>query len=261
MSRFYRLYQNQLVGNKVERGEQMKRNERQLYYSRSDLKKRGWTDAMINRFLSDPDRTGVNPHYSTAAPMKYYLCKRVHKVEESTKYSEWVQKNANRRKAARKVAERKRQEKEKLEQEEDERQELLRAEVAKWVFKVRRQPIEQIKKIAIRHYNRYHEEKSFENEKHFYILAGDDSDPKFIERICVNYIRHNLSNHDKVMRRFKKREGNNSVYLVLKKRICDLIADVYPEFKDECTRQKKKNEDDVNELITLLNWCNEEKSR
>ena len=34
----------------------------------TDLKARGWTDALVKQFLGEPDATRPNPHYRKAAP-------------------------------------------------------------------------------------------------------------------------------------------------------------------------------------------------
>lgn len=49
--------------------------------AKSDLKKRGWTDSLIKRFLPEPDEIRPNPKYRSAAPMILYLAARVAAIE------------------------------------------------------------------------------------------------------------------------------------------------------------------------------------
>lgn len=53
------------------------------YISVSGLKgKRNWTDSLIKKFLGEPDKLAVNPHYSTAPKMKLYILSRAVEAEE-----------------------------------------------------------------------------------------------------------------------------------------------------------------------------------
>lgn len=57
------------------------------YISASGLKKsRGWTNTKIDRFLTNPDKTVTNPHYSSAPPMKLYDLERVKTVEMTSSF-------------------------------------------------------------------------------------------------------------------------------------------------------------------------------
>jgi hypothetical protein len=71
-------------------------------YSVPDLKGRGWTDTAIRKFLPTvPDDTRPNPKYRNAgAPMKFWLCKRVHRVEKSKRFIAWAQGTEKRKQAA-----------------------------------------------------------------------------------------------------------------------------------------------------------------
>lgn len=50
-------------------------------YSIPELRPRGWTKTLIERFLGQPDAMRPNPHYRRAAPMKLYLRQRVGATE------------------------------------------------------------------------------------------------------------------------------------------------------------------------------------
>jgi hypothetical protein len=63
---------------------------RERVFSVPDLRKRGWTDAAIRRFMPTPDDTRPNPYYSrAAAPMKFYFSNRVKRLERTKGWQEW----------------------------------------------------------------------------------------------------------------------------------------------------------------------------
>lgn len=79
------------------------------YYNKNEVKKRGWTDTAINKFLGKPDKTGRN-RYRKRGTVNLYLKDRVHRIERSTEYGEWKIASEKRRESARKAAETKRAE-------------------------------------------------------------------------------------------------------------------------------------------------------
>ena len=73
------------------------------YITPAGLKgKRGWTDPQIRNLLGEPDKTAKNPHYSTAAPMRLYLIKKVESAEASRQFTRNVP-DAKRKSAAAKA--------------------------------------------------------------------------------------------------------------------------------------------------------------
>lgn len=74
-----------------------------------------------------------------------------------------------------------------------------------------------IKSLSIRYFNSRHYGKYAINEK---------SSKHIIDRLCVNYIRHNLTNYNEIM------GGNKPRHETLL-----AIAKEYPMLKDECQRQ------------------------
>ena len=43
-----------------------------LYHTKTDLKARGWTEALITRFLPQADMVRTNPYYASAPEMRLY---------------------------------------------------------------------------------------------------------------------------------------------------------------------------------------------
>ena len=68
----------------------------------SDLKRRGWTDAMVQQFLVEPDKLVPNPHYPKSAPMRLYAVARVEEAESTDEYRE-AREAADRRRATHKA--------------------------------------------------------------------------------------------------------------------------------------------------------------
>ena len=68
----------------------------------SDLKRRGWTDAMVRQFLVEPDKLDRNPHHPRAAPMRLYALARVLEAESTDEYRE-AREAADRRRATHKA--------------------------------------------------------------------------------------------------------------------------------------------------------------
>lgn len=58
-----------------------------------------------------------------------------------------------------------------------------------------------------------------------------------MQRIIVNYIRHELTTYDYELGMLEKRIGKDEAYRVLKETILRKIALVYPEYKTECESQ------------------------
>lgn len=70
------------------------------HLSVSNLKGRGWTDALIRDYLKVPDKLSRNPFYSKAAPMRLYLSSRVETIEISTEWQTAQEKSKPRKVSA-----------------------------------------------------------------------------------------------------------------------------------------------------------------
>lgn len=54
------------------------------------LKKRGWTETLISRFLSYPDEEEPNPVRKGGAPMQLYLKSRIREIESSEAFEKAI---------------------------------------------------------------------------------------------------------------------------------------------------------------------------
>src|SRR6266566_882248 len=66
-------------------------NEGSSLLSQTQLKERGWTPALMKKFLGPPAATKPNPHYQSAALMRLYTASRVEVAERS---EDWKQTKA-----------------------------------------------------------------------------------------------------------------------------------------------------------------------
>jgi hypothetical protein len=54
--------------------------------TKTELKSRGWTDALIARFFPAPTKENPNPHYRSAAPVKLYDVAQVASIESTAEF-------------------------------------------------------------------------------------------------------------------------------------------------------------------------------
>jgi hypothetical protein len=200
------------------------------HYTAADLKRRGWTDALISYFVPVPDDTTPNPWYNRAAPIRLYLQTKIAEIEHS---EEWQAKviEAKKRKARAKQGSITKLEK-------------MKREVEEMVVKIPCIDEEELIQRACDHYNDRKLtlliERGFE-----YTPAVPSSDPSFLHRITVNYIRHELSPYDrKLAARYGKVGVRIHCYLISRK-IFEAIADTYPWLADECEQQLRSRENGV----------------
>jgi hypothetical protein len=196
--------------------------------SKSGLKQRGWTDRAIERFLKHPDKEAPNPHYKSASPMKLYLLTRVDDIERSGEFQAFQNKNKTKIESSRKAVQTKR--------------ERLLAEVQGWNIKIEKREHQELVKNAIRSYNTFKENIAWERgrDDYDYEPASLNSDWGFLERITVNFLRHNLSDYDNRLETLFGKVGKAEAYNILNRKIYDKIAQVYPQLSDECERQMRR---------------------
>ncbi|MCC3271870.1 hypothetical protein MUK71_06805 [Arthrobacter zhangbolii] len=183
----------------------------------NDLKKeRGWTDGQIKTFLPEPDKTARNPFSRKAAPMKLYSLERVEAIEATPEYRRAREASRNRQLAARERA-------------------LVKKKAAVAVaesldLRITPEPWDTVLQKAIAHFNgRLRGKQS---------PAGLSTAPSRLNRLTVNYLRHQQTSYEEELKEFKGVVGVGEAYLVVRNRILDLIADTYPQLKAECERQK-----------------------
>ena len=86
---------------------------------------------------------------------------------------------------------------------------------------------------AIEHYNnRQIEMENYGN------VATKNSDPEFLKRISVNFLRHCCSSYEYELDKIYGKIGRAEAYIIIKNKILDTIANNYNYLAKEAYRQK-----------------------
>lgn len=200
----------------------MKQSEKVDRITLSTLKsERGWTDALVRKYLGEPDATAPNPRYRNAgSPMRLYDVDRVAKMERDPNFMDDYEKARERSARASKVAGRKRDE--------------LVSAIERVEIEIPVLPMDSLIQEAIDHY-----------EGRNWGCVQDDAPKDFLERITVNFVRHGLINYDAFLSGLRKRIGRHQAYCILKRRVLEKTATLYPALAAECQRQIDGRRDDL----------------
>jgi len=190
------------------------------YFFKSKLKEdRKWTDGLIRDFLGEPDAERPNFHYRTGPLQQLYLKSRVESIEATDEFQLAFAKLEKRRASARTVARRIAKE----------RRERALNEARSFDFCVPKLDTAKLIEEACRHYN----DRSFGER-----LATPDSSPEFLDRISVNYLRHECTAYDEILDMFKGVVGGAEAKIEARNVVLSQIADTYPDLNFECYRQQ-----------------------
>lgn len=203
-----------------------------VYNTKTELKERGWTDAMIKKFLPEPDKTRPNPMFKKGAPVCLYLLERVESIMGTEEFKDYDCKSKARKKSAKQGVETKKR------------------KVIDWIngllIEIPDFDKEVLIEKACEHFNNnkknqkslydewasHHYEEAYENE--IYDLAPDfsmaspKSDEDFIARISTNYIRHECTTYEKQLDKMFGKTGKDIGHDLLKSRINEAIHRKYP---------------------------------
>jgi hypothetical protein len=188
------------------------------YITMSDVKEQGWTSTMINRFLPKPDKIKRNPYYKCVAPMKLYEKAKVEEIEKTEQFKKAYEKAQQRRKSCKKAIETKR--------------DKLMSYVESINVDIPEKDINVVRKNAIDSYNDWQFSRMDSS-----FFASESSDPDFLDRITVNYLRHEMTQYERQLYMIKGKTGKVKAYSKLKRKILDAIAQVYPDLALECISQ------------------------
>lgn len=188
------------------------------YFSRSQLRARGWTVTGIHRFLKNhPDETIENWHESTR-PIGLFLRARVLKIESSPEYFNWVMRNRSRRAGAHTATQTK-------------VSRLLR-KVEEWKFDIEPMDMSALIEAANKHWMGLTGRWAAEYEN---LPIFREKDRHF--RV-VHYLRHQLLCNGAVVRMLYRHAGNRKALARLHDRTCNAILQVYPELWEEVESQR-----------------------
>ncbi len=192
-----------------------------MYQNKKQLIERGWSLKLIRDFLGEPDDVKPLGRYCEE---HRFLLPRIERIEKTDEFKTAQEKYLKRRNAGKQAAK---------------TQSQLRIENAKTVIiRVRRLPEKEVLEEAIEHFNYRQNRRYFNNDNYWNItLAGTDSDSRFLERITVNYIRHNLTSYDSKLFAQRGRIGGDQAVPIIRRRVFEEIACAYPHLSEECDRQ------------------------
>lgn len=189
--------------------------DKDKYLCKSDVLERGWTQTLIKQFLGQPDKIRGNPR--GRYPISLYSIDRINTVEDT---EDWIVANSKsliRRQASAKGRATK--------------YKKLREYIDNMKIDVPKLEREQLIKKACANYNAM---------QNYYGRSGKAS-PKdaeeFLDRISVNYLRHELDDYEDALDHIKGKAGKSEVYLEIKDNVLDAIAEAYPYLGKECTSQ------------------------
>lgn len=189
------------------------------YINLKTLKERGWTDAGIKNFDLTHDAEKPNPKYRHAgAPQKLYVVEKIEALEATSEWQSWYEASLKRREKAQEIADAKKQ--------------ALVDEIKAINHNIPRLSQEELTRFAIEHYNNRAVEKGSDNR------ASADSENDFLNRIMVNFLRHETTNYEGVLEGNKGKTGKNLAYEALRNDILDQISSIYPYLKEEADSQK-----------------------
>lgn len=188
----------------------------------SGMKERGWTEKLICDYYPIHYATKKNPFYTSASPMKLYSMNEVERIESLPEFKAKLDKlkegKQKRQAAASKAVETKTKSTLEI---------VKNTEIE--VIKIKNK---YLLKDAIDAYNDFNCERG-----RFESIASKNSDKEFLDRIVVNYVRHNLTEYDYTLYQLVAKTGKSKAYVLLNEKIYSAIADVYPHLKHECDRQ------------------------
>ena len=182
------------------------------------MKKRGWTEQLIASLLGEPDDIKPNPHYRSGPAMKLYSSER---VEEAEKSPEFIAAQEGRKARREAVAKSRRHQAQKIQDYLDSLEITVPA-MGK----------NKLMRLAQEHYDDRRQGDDY------YDGGGDQE--AFIARICVNYLRHELTSYEAHLAKVAGKVGASEAYLKIKEKVLDAIGEVYPWLLDECFRQQQR---------------------
>ena len=179
---------------------------------------RKWTDRLIKKYMPVPDEIRNNPHYGRASEMKLYKISRVESIEKNEHFLIDFQKTILRRKSSAKMVETKK--------------DNLLIEIFELPISVEFIPRNELVPLVIDDYNDRNYYKDY--------LTLRDLDQSTLERLTVNYIRHQLTSYDQCLGLIFSKVGKKEGYRLLIERIYNCISESYPELTRECTLQFRR---------------------
>lgn len=205
-----------------------KKDTRQFAYKTTLIQSRGWTEWAIKKWLGEPDKLAPNPHYRSGPKSQLYDMERVVKAELLPEFQEWHAVNSERR-ASRSTSAKKAA---------DSRssdlvtrcREIVRIECLASLRQY--QTFEELSDAAIQN---WHNQKTvFLNERNrFEELYGLEETPspdsETLFRWVVNFVRHQLSSYDFLLREGEGTPGISKARDAMREIVGEAVKSVFSE--------------------------------
>ena len=172
----------------------------------------GWTTTLVTRLLGEPDQRKKVLGRSTSLAL--YALARVELAETSPEFAQAQAAIAKRKLAAAKAVATK-------------TARLVQA-IQAMPITVERLKLSRLQQLAIDSYNA---------RSHGHSFASRNDDPAFLERITVNFVRHELTQYDQALWEAAGKTGIAQAVTEIRRRVYGAIAQAYPSLCDECARQ------------------------
>ncbi len=197
-------------------------NQEITYLKTSDLEVRGWTKGMIKKYMPKPCKTLSNrPAYGVT---NLFSESRVLETEGEPSFEKLKRKSAERSIKAKDLAEGRRSKRiESIEEIE---------------IPIEKADDEILLRLSIDNYNVLQLGKNSGLSE----SASVSSEPEFLERIQVNYIRHELTPYESLLAAQFRQIGRDEAERIIREKVLVKIGEVYPHLKDEADRQLHRKE-------------------
>jgi hypothetical protein len=176
------------------------------------LERAGWTATLVSRLLGEPDQR--KKVHGITNPLSLYAVTRIEQAEATADFAQSQEGIAKRKIAAAKAVSTKTAN--------------LMAAIEAMPVEVKQLRFVDVKRLAIDSYNMRSRGDSF---------ATNVDDPAFLDRITVNFIRHELSKYDTALWEVAGKTGVAHAVVKIRRRVYSAIAQAYPALSAECERQ------------------------
>ena len=177
------------------------------------LTRSGWSKSLLVKLLGEPDVR--KKQYGRTNLMCLYDLDRVQSAESAVVFLAAQESLAKRKLSATKAVETK----------------VKRLMDAVSCMAINVERVKCVESFAIDAYNEYNEDN--------FNPASHKSNRAFLDRICVNFIRHELTEYDFSLETVAGETGITQAVDAIREKVYAAIAACYPVFKSECERQKK----------------------
>ena len=186
--------------------------------TKTEVKERGWTEAMIRDYLGESDDTYEMRGYRRTT-VKLFLKARVMKAEKSSDFGARMAQRIVRGEAGKRAAAR--------------REEVLLKEVSEMPISIEFDgDMKSLEWKAIAAYRAHREAIAWDRGDYY-----DGSVPDDPQRLMVNYLRHECTDYDLEVFNLFGQVGREKAYRLLKDRMLKEIATQFPALEEECARQ------------------------